>query len=104
MEFVNAAFRINELVFAGEERVGIGGNTAGHHEVFNAVDDFRFSGTNGGTGNETATGGDVKEDDRIILGVNIFLHGGDIAFPTQKEHQYIFLLHHVKRTMRKKCQ
>jgi hypothetical protein len=80
LELVDAAFGVHELVLAGEERVGIGGDTAGNHEMFNPVNNFRLGGTNGGMGDEAASGGDVNENDRIILGMNVFLHGDVLRF------------------------
>lgn len=45
LELVDAAFGVHKLVLAGEERVGIGGDTAGNHEMLNPVDNFRLCGT-----------------------------------------------------------
>ena len=48
--------------------------------MFNPVNNFRLGRTNSGTGDEAASGGDVNKNDRIILGVNIFLHGDVLRF------------------------
>ena len=80
LELVDAAFGVHKLVLAGEERVGIGGDTAGNHEMLNPVDNFRLRGTGGGTGHETAAGGDVDKDNRIVLGMDIFLHDHVLRF------------------------
>jgi hypothetical protein len=80
LELVDAAFRVHELVLAGEERVGVGGDAAGNHEMFNPVNNFRLGGANGGMGDEAASGGDVDKNDRIVLGMNIFLHGDVLRF------------------------
>ncbi len=75
LELVDAAFGVNELVLTGEEGVRVRGDTARDNVVFYTVNNFRLSGGSGGAGHETATGRDVNEDNRIVLGMDIFLHG-----------------------------
>ena len=48
--------------------------------MFNPVNNFRLGGANGGMGDEAASGGDVDKNDRIVLGMNIFLHGDVLRF------------------------
>lgn len=85
LELVDTTFGVDELVLTREEWVRVRRNTAGDHKVFNTVDNFSLSRTSGGVSDETATGRDVDENNRIVLRMNVFLHGdkGVIAFPTQ---------------------
>ena len=74
LELVNTTLGVHELVLTGEERVRVGGDTAGHNIVLHAVDFFLLGGGHGGAGDEAAARGDVHEHYRIVLGMDVCLH------------------------------
>lgn len=74
LEFINTAFRINKLILACVERVGVRGDTYGNNAVFNSVDYFLFVGGHRRTGDETLAGGHVNKENRIIFWVEVLFH------------------------------
>ena len=74
LELVDTTLGVHELVLTGEERVRVGGDTAGNHIVLHTVNLLFLSGSSGGTGDKTAARGNVHEHNGIVLGMQISFH------------------------------
>ena len=74
LEFINPAFGIDKLLLAGEERMGIRGNTDGNDAVLHTVDDFLPFGGLGGAADEPGTRGHIHKDNRIVFRMNVLFH------------------------------
>ena len=86
LEFIDAAFGIDELRESGKEGVRIGRNADRDEAMFHAVDDFLLFGSLGRTADKTLAGGHVNEDDRIVFRMKVLFHGNrvSVTFPTRR--------------------
>ena len=74
LELVDASLCIHKLIAAGKEGVRVRRNAAGYYIVLHAIDFFRFGRLYRGASDETASRGDVHENDRVIIGMQFFFH------------------------------
>jgi hypothetical protein len=73
-EFFNAAGGIDDLVFAGVERVRFSGNLDLHERICFTFELDGFASVDGRTGNEFEIAGQIVEHDFAIFRVSIFFH------------------------------
>jgi len=74
LELVNTTGGVNKAFFARVCRVGIRGNVARNHAIFDAVDDFLFLRGKRRRREELTSRGNVAEANKINGRMEIFLH------------------------------
>lgn len=74
LEFVDAAFRIDKLREASEERMRIRRNADRDYAVLNAINDFFLFRSLSRAANEPLASGHINKDSRIVFWMKVLFH------------------------------